>query len=69
MLWFWGCPVARAPPDGRVPAVVGRREREHGTVSVRTRENRQLGELELPRVLQRLRELRDGRVPDAEQRF
>ncbi|NXR66029.1 SYTM protein, partial [Rhadina sibilatrix] len=56
-------------PDGRVPAVVGRREREHGTVSVRTRENRQLGELELPRVLQRLRELRDGRVPDAEQRF
>ncbi|KAM4880389.1 threonine--tRNA ligase, mitochondrial isoform 2-T2 [Sylvia borin] len=49
--------------------VVGRREREHGTVSVRTRENRQLGELELPRVLQRLRELRDSRVPDAEQRF
>ncbi|KAM4755740.1 threonine--tRNA ligase, mitochondrial isoform 2-T2 [Cyanocitta cristata] len=49
--------------------VVGRRERERGTVSVRTRENRQLGELELPRVLRRLRELRDGRVPDAERRF
>uniref|UniRef100_A0A8C3Y6B5 Threonine--tRNA ligase, mitochondrial n=1 Tax=Catharus ustulatus TaxID=91951 RepID=A0A8C3Y6B5_CATUS len=49
--------------------VVGRRERERGTVSVRTRENRQLGELELPRVLQRLQELRDSRVPDAEQRF
>ncbi|XP_051629961.1 threonine--tRNA ligase, mitochondrial [Manacus candei] len=49
--------------------VVGRRERERGTVSVRTRDNRQLGELELPRVLRRLRELRDGRVPDAEQRF
>ncbi|NXU34470.1 SYTC protein, partial [Drymodes brunneopygia] len=65
----WGVPVLRAPPDGRTPAVVGRREREHGTVSVRTRENRQLGELELPRGLQRLRELRDGRVPDAEQRF
>ncbi|NXL80542.1 SYTM protein, partial [Leptocoma aspasia] len=56
-------------PDGRAPAVVGRREREHGTVSVRTRENRQLGELELPRLLQRLQELRDDRVPDAEQRF
>ncbi|NXD46388.1 SYTC protein, partial [Copsychus sechellarum] len=50
-------------------AVVGRRERERGTVSVRSRENRQLGELELPRLLQRLRELRDSRVPDAEQRF
>ncbi|NXQ13222.1 SYTM protein, partial [Peucedramus taeniatus] len=49
--------------------VVGRREREHGTVSVRSRENRQLGELELPRLLQRLQELRDSRVPDAEQRF
>ncbi|XP_058716738.1 threonine--tRNA ligase, mitochondrial [Poecile atricapillus] len=49
--------------------VVGRRERERGTVSVRSRENRQLGELELPRLLQRLRELRDSRVPDAEQRF
>ncbi|NXR83871.1 SYTC protein, partial [Pycnonotus jocosus] len=58
-----------SPNQGRVPVVVGRREREHGTVSVRTRENRQLGELELPRVLQRLRELRDDRVPDAEQRF
>ncbi|NWV21973.1 SYTM protein, partial [Origma solitaria] len=64
-----GLRVPGAPPDGRAPAVVGRREREHGTVSVRTRENRQLGELELPRVLQRLRELRDSRVPDAEQRF
>ncbi|NWQ70686.1 SYTM protein, partial [Neopipo cinnamomea] len=49
--------------------VVGRRERERGTVSVRTRDNRRLGELELPRVLRRLRELRDGRVPDAERRF
>lgn len=59
----------RAPPDGRAPAVVGRRERERGTVSVRTRENRRLGELELPRLLRRLQELRDGRVPDAERRF
>ncbi|NWS91930.1 SYTM protein, partial [Toxostoma redivivum] len=66
VLWLGG---ACAPPDSRVPAVVGRRERDRGTVSVRTRENRQLGELELPRVLQRLQELRDSRVPDAEQRF
>lgn len=49
--------------------MVGRRERQRGTVSVRSRENRQLGELELPRLLQRLQELRDSRVPDAEQRF
>ncbi|XP_074422432.1 threonine--tRNA ligase, mitochondrial isoform X1 [Larus michahellis] len=49
--------------------VVGRRERDHGTVSVRTRDNRQLGERDLRQVLQRLRELRDTRVPDAEERF
>ncbi|XP_042640499.1 threonine--tRNA ligase, mitochondrial isoform X2 [Tyto alba] len=49
--------------------VVGRQERARGTVSVRTRDNRLLGERDLRRVLQRLRELRDARVPDAEQRF
>ncbi|XP_064330910.1 threonine--tRNA ligase, mitochondrial isoform X2 [Phalacrocorax carbo] len=49
--------------------VVGRRERERGTVSVRTRDNRQLGERDLRWVLRRLRELRDARVPDAEERF
>ncbi|KAM6037842.1 LOW QUALITY PROTEIN: threonine--tRNA ligase, mitochondrial [Theristicus caerulescens] len=49
--------------------VVGRRERARGTVSVRTRDNRQLGERDLRWVLQRLRELRDARVPDAEERF
>ncbi|KAM6190183.1 LOW QUALITY PROTEIN: threonine--tRNA ligase, mitochondrial [Sarcoramphus papa] len=49
--------------------VVGRRERARGTVSVRTRDNRQLGEHDLRRVLQRLRELRDGASPDAEERF
>lgn len=59
-----------APPTHLVPpAVVGRRERAHGTVSVRTRDNRQLGERDLHWVLQRLRELRDARVPDAEERF
>ncbi|XP_068778127.1 threonine--tRNA ligase, mitochondrial isoform X2 [Struthio camelus] len=49
--------------------VVGPKEQAHGTVSVRTRDNRQLGERELPEVLRRLRELRDARVPDAEERF
>ncbi|XP_052652594.1 threonine--tRNA ligase, mitochondrial isoform X2 [Harpia harpyja] len=49
--------------------VVGRRERAHGTVSVRTRDNRQLGERDLHQLLQRLRELRDARVPDAEEQF
>lgn len=51
------------------PAVVGRREQEHGTVSIRTRDNRQLGEHSLGRVLQRLQELRDARVPNAEELF
>ncbi|NXC42651.1 SYTC protein, partial [Penelope pileata] len=49
--------------------VVGRREQEHGTVSVRTRDNQQLGERDLGQVLQRLRELRDARVANAEELF
>ncbi|XP_064032025.1 threonine--tRNA ligase, mitochondrial isoform X2 [Pogoniulus pusillus] len=49
--------------------VVGRRERARGTADVRTRGNRRLGEVQLPRLLRRLRELRDGRVPDAEESF
>ncbi|XP_062453713.1 threonine--tRNA ligase, mitochondrial isoform X2 [Rhea pennata] len=49
--------------------VVGAAEQARGTVSVRTRENRRLGERELPEVLRRLRELRDARVADAEERF
>uniref|UniRef100_A0A8B9SWZ9 Probable threonine--tRNA ligase, cytoplasmic n=1 Tax=Anas platyrhynchos TaxID=8839 RepID=A0A8B9SWZ9_ANAPL len=49
--------------------VVGRREQEHGTVSVRTRDNRRLGERRLPLLLQRLRELRAARVPNAEELF
>ncbi|KAM6039380.1 threonine--tRNA ligase, mitochondrial isoform 2-T2 [Chlamydotis macqueenii] len=49
--------------------VVGRRERERGTVSVRTRDNRQLGERQLRAVMRRLQELRDARVADAEERF
>ncbi|XP_038023774.2 threonine--tRNA ligase, mitochondrial [Anas platyrhynchos] len=49
--------------------VVGRREQERGTVSVRTRDNRRLGERRLPLLLQRLRELRAARVPNAEELF
>ncbi|XP_032305116.1 threonine--tRNA ligase, mitochondrial isoform X1 [Coturnix japonica] len=49
--------------------VVGRREQENCTVSIRTRDNRQLGEHNLHQVLQRLRELRDTRVPNAEELF
>ncbi|XP_075381195.1 threonine--tRNA ligase, mitochondrial isoform X5 [Mycteria americana] len=49
--------------------VVGPRERARGTVNVRTRDNRRLGERDLRWVLQRLRELRDARVPNAEERF
>lgn len=69
----WGCcgctgPPPRPHPLG-APTVVGRRERERGTVSVRSRDNRQLGERDLHWVLRRLRELRDTRVPDAEERF
>ncbi|KAM6294221.1 LOW QUALITY PROTEIN: threonine--tRNA ligase, mitochondrial [Aegotheles albertisi] len=49
--------------------VVGPRERGGGSVSVRTRDNLQLGERPLGQALRRLQELRDTRVPDAEQRF
>ncbi|XP_025941562.1 threonine--tRNA ligase, mitochondrial [Apteryx rowi] len=49
--------------------VVGPKEQAGGTVSVRTRDNRQLGERQLPELLRRLRELRDARLPDAEERF
>ncbi|XP_064355095.1 threonine--tRNA ligase, mitochondrial isoform X2 [Dromaius novaehollandiae] len=49
--------------------VVGPAERAGGTVSVRGRDNRRLGERRLPELLRRLRELRDARVPDAERQF
>uniref|UniRef100_A0A8V5GSS0 threonine--tRNA ligase n=1 Tax=Melopsittacus undulatus TaxID=13146 RepID=A0A8V5GSS0_MELUD len=49
--------------------VVGARERASGTVSIRTRENRDVGQQELGLVLRRLQELRDERVWDAERCF
>ncbi|XP_065713996.1 threonine--tRNA ligase, mitochondrial isoform X1 [Patagioenas fasciata] len=49
--------------------VVGPRERSRGTVSVRTRDNRHRGERELRPALRRLQELRDTRVPNAEELF
>ncbi|KAM9515197.1 threonine--tRNA ligase, mitochondrial [Guaruba guarouba] len=49
--------------------VVGPRERASGTVSIRTRDNRSVGQRELGPVLRRLQELRDARVRDAERCF
>lgn len=49
--------------------VVGRKEQSKGTVNVRTRDNRQLGERDLTAAVRRLLELQDARVPDAEQVF
>ncbi|XP_062465971.1 threonine--tRNA ligase, mitochondrial-like [Pezoporus occidentalis] len=49
--------------------VVGARERASGTVSIRTRENRSVGQRALGPVLRRLQELRDARVRDAERCF
>ncbi|XP_030321125.1 threonine--tRNA ligase, mitochondrial [Calypte anna] len=49
--------------------VVGPKERSRGTVNIRTRQNRRVGEQDLDRTLERLRYLRDSRVPDAEERF
>ncbi|XP_029803881.1 threonine--tRNA ligase, mitochondrial isoform X2 [Suricata suricatta] len=49
--------------------VVGQKEQSKGTVNIRTRENRQLGERDLTEAVQRLLELQGARVPDAEQVF
>ncbi|XP_061872189.1 threonine--tRNA ligase, mitochondrial [Colius striatus] len=49
--------------------VVGPRERARGSASVRSRDNAQRGEWDVGRLLRRLQELRDRRVPDAEQRL
>ncbi|NXL53501.1 SYTM protein, partial [Podilymbus podiceps] len=49
--------------------VVGPREQARSTVSIRARDNRQLGERDLHQVLHRLQELRDARVPNAEECF
>lgn len=52
-----------------LPAVVGPKEQSKGTVNVRTRENRRLGERDLTEAVRRLLELQDTRVPNAEEIF
>uniref|UniRef100_A0A8C6E9W1 Threonine--tRNA ligase, mitochondrial n=1 Tax=Moschus moschiferus TaxID=68415 RepID=A0A8C6E9W1_MOSMO len=49
--------------------VVGQREQSKRTVNIRTRDNRQLGERDLAEAVQRLLELQDTRVPNAEEIF
>ncbi|NWY07174.1 SYTC2 ligase, partial [Nothoprocta ornata] len=49
--------------------VVGPQEQARGTVNVRTRDNRRVGERELPALLRRLRELRAARAPHAEEQL
>uniref|UniRef100_A0A8C6GM37 threonine--tRNA ligase n=2 Tax=Mus TaxID=862507 RepID=A0A8C6GM37_MUSSI len=49
--------------------VVGQREQSQRTVNVRTRDNRQLGERGLAESVQRLLELQNARVPNAEEVF
>ncbi|XP_077628682.1 threonine--tRNA ligase, mitochondrial isoform X3 [Crocuta crocuta] len=49
--------------------VVGQKEQSKGTVNIRTRENRQLGERNMTEAVQRLLELQSARVPDAERVF
>lgn len=49
--------------------VVGQREQSKRTVNIRTRDNRRLGEWDLAEAVQRLQELQDTRVPNAEEIF
>uniref|UniRef100_A0A8C3YGV7 threonine--tRNA ligase n=1 Tax=Catagonus wagneri TaxID=51154 RepID=A0A8C3YGV7_9CETA len=49
--------------------VVGRKEQTKRTVNIRTRDNRQLGERDLAEAVQRLLELQNTRVPNAEEIF
>ncbi|GAB1287852.1 Threonine--tRNA ligase, mitochondrial [Apodemus speciosus] len=49
--------------------VVGQREQSQRTVNIRTRDNRQLGERGLNEAVQRLLELHNARVPNAEEVF
>ncbi|XP_027479014.1 threonine--tRNA ligase, mitochondrial isoform X4 [Zalophus californianus] len=49
--------------------VVGQREQSKRKVNVRTRDNRRLGERDLTEAVQRLLELQNTRVPDAEEVF
>ncbi|KAM8932211.1 threonine--tRNA ligase, mitochondrial isoform 1-T1 [Lycaon pictus] len=49
--------------------VVGQKEQSKKTVNIRTRDNRQLGERDLTEAVQRLLELQNTRVSDAEEVF
>ncbi|KAM8794298.1 threonine--tRNA ligase, mitochondrial [Eudromia elegans] len=49
--------------------VVGPQEQARGTVNVRTRDNRRVGERELPALLQRLHQLCAARAPHAEEQL
>lgn len=49
--------------------VVGPREQSRGTVNVRTRDNRRLGERALADAVRRLLQLQSARAPDAEEIF
>ncbi|CAK7296312.1 Threonine--tRNA ligase, mitochondrial [Vulpes lagopus] len=49
--------------------VVGQKEQSKKTVNIRTRENRRLGERDLTEAVQRLLELQNTRVSDAEEVF
>ncbi|XP_065754264.1 threonine--tRNA ligase, mitochondrial isoform X3 [Phocoena phocoena] len=49
--------------------VVGQKEQSKRTVNVRTRDNRRLGERDLVEAIQRLLELQNTRVPNAEEIF
>ncbi|KAK2084218.1 Threonine--tRNA ligase, mitochondrial [Saguinus oedipus] len=62
----WICPEV---PKLSLPAVVGQREQSKSTVNIRTRDNRLLGEWSLPEAVQRLLELQNTRVPNAEEIF
>lgn len=55
--------------DRPLPAVVGPREQSKGTVNIRTRDNRRLGERDLPEAVRRLLELQSARAPNAEEIF
>lgn len=49
--------------------MVGPREQSKGTVNVRTRDNRRLGERALADAVRRLLQLQSARAPDAEEIF
>ncbi|XP_067583747.1 threonine--tRNA ligase, mitochondrial isoform X3 [Pseudorca crassidens] len=49
--------------------VVGQKEQSKRTVNIRTRDNRRLGEWDLAEAVQRLLELQNTRVPNAEEIF